>query len=246
MRIAVFGAGGVGGYFGGRLAQAGEEVIFIARGEHLKAMQAGGLRVDSTKGDFLVQPVQATGDPRWVGTVEMVILAVKAWQVPEAAQAMLPLIGEETGVVFLGNGVEAISQLSAVLGEQHVLGGRCNISAYIAAPGHIRHVGIEPERGVQRIGRATQLRAWSACARPSSAANVMVTVPEDIQAAIWEKFVFIAAVSGLGAITRAPFGVFRSLPETRQMLEQALDETVRVGRARKINLPEDTSRKHAG
>ena len=173
----------------------------------------------------------------------MVLLAVKAWQVPEAAQAMLPLIGEETGVVFLGNGVEATSQLSAVLGERHVLGGTLQYLRLYRRTGAHPACGHRTEGGVQRIRRATQLHAWSACARPSSAANVLVTVPEDIQAAIWEKFVFIAAVSGLGAITRAPFGVFRSLPETRQMLEQALEETVRVARARKINLPEDTGAK---
>lgn len=242
MRIAVFGAGGVGGYFGGRLAQAGDEVVFIARGEHLEAMQTNGLRIDSTKGDFQVKPVQATSDPRWVGTVECVLLTVKAWQVPEAAQALLPLVGEETGVVFLGNGVDAISQLSAVLGEQHVLGGRCQISSFIAAPGHIQHVGIEPRVAFNELDGRPSLRV-ERLRQAFERANVIVTVPEDIQAAIWEKFVFIAAVSGLGAITRAPFGVFRAVPETRQMLEQALDETVRVARAKKINLPEDTAAK---
>jgi 2-dehydropantoate 2-reductase len=242
MRIAVFGAGGVGGYFGGRLVQAGEELVFIARGEHLKAMQTGGLRIESPLGDCLVKPVQATGDPRWVGTVEMVLLTVKAWQVPEAAQAMLPLIGEETGVVFLGNGVDAIAQLSAVLGERHVLGGRCNLSAFIAGPGHIRHVGIEPLVSFNELDgrpspRVERLR------QAFERSQVLVTVPEDIQVSIWEKFVFIAAVSGLGAITRAPLGVVRSLPETRQMLKVALDETVGVARARKVNLPKDTAAK---
>ena len=242
MRIAVFGAGGVGGYFGGRLAQAGEEVVFIARGEHLKAMQTNGLHVDSIQGDFLVKPVQATSDPRWVGLVDFVLLAVKAWQVPEAAQALLPLIGDETGVVFLGNGVDAISQLSAALGEQHVLGGSCGISAFIAAPGHIQHVGIEPRVAFNELDgrpspRVERLR------QAFERANVLVQVPEDILVAIWEKFVFIAAVSGLGAITRAPFGVFRSIPETRALLEQALEETIRVGGARKINLSEDLAAK---
>jgi 2-dehydropantoate 2-reductase len=242
MRIAVYGAGGVGGYFGGRLAQAGEEVVFIARGEHLKAMQTGGLQVESLQGDFLVKPVQATSDPRWVGVVEMVLLAVKAWQVPEAAQAMLPLIGEETGVVFLGNGVEAVSQLSAVLGERHVLGGRCQISSFIAGPGHIRHVGLEPRVTFNELdGRLTP--RVDGLRQAFERAMVLVNVPEDIQAAIWEKFIFIAAVSGLGAITQAPFGIFRSLPETREMLAQAIEETVQVARARKINLPEDTAAK---
>ena len=123
MRIAVFGAGGVGGYFGGRLAQAGEDVVFIARGDHLKAMLKQGLQVDSVKGDFLVKPVQAADDPSQVGLVDVILVCVKAWQVPQAAKAMRPMVGPQTFVVPLQNGVEAPSQLTAVLGQEHVLGG---------------------------------------------------------------------------------------------------------------------------
>ncbi len=238
MRIAVFGSGGVGGYFGGRLVQAGEEVIFIARGEHLEAMQKDGLRVASSKGSFLIQPVQATSDPRRVGMVDIVLLAVKAWQVDEAAQAMRTMIGEETGVVFLGNGVDAVAQLVAALSARHVLGGRCQISALIAAPGQIQHVGIEPRIAFNELdGRASQ--RVENLRQAFERAGVNVTVPEDILAAIWEKFIFIAAVSGLGAITRAPAGVFRSVPETRRMLEGAIAETVQAARGMKINLPEN-------
>jgi 2-dehydropantoate 2-reductase len=143
MRVAVYGAGGVGGYFGGRLAQAGEEVVFIARGEHLQAMRSHGLRVDSILGDF-VQPVQATDDPAQAGPVDAVLVAVKAWQVAEAAQAMRPLVGPDTCVVPLQNGVEAPAQLAAALGAEHVLGGLCRIVSLIAGPGHIRHVGLNP------------------------------------------------------------------------------------------------------
>jgi len=238
MRIAVFGVGGVGGYFGGRLAQAGEQVIFIARGEHLETMQKDGLRVDSTKGNFLIKPVQATSDPRQVGVVDIVLLAVKAWQVTEAAQAMRTMIGEETGVIFLGNGVDAVAQLVAALGAAHVLGGRCQISALIAAPGQIQHVGIEPRVAFNELDGQSSQRV-ERLRQAFERAGVSVTIPEDIQAAIWEKFIFIAATSGLGAITRAPAGVFRSIPETRQMLEGAIVETVQVARGLKINLPEN-------
>jgi len=181
MRVAVFGTGGVGGYYGGRLAQAGEEVIFIARGEHLKACRRTVCgRFD--QGDFLVKPVQAVSDPRQVGTVEMVLLAVKAWQVPECAQAMLPMIGEETGVIFLGNGVDAISQLSAVLGEQHVLGGRCNISTFIAGAGHIQHVGIDPRVAFGELDgrlsqRAERLRQAFAKANVTADIRKISTLP---------------------------------------------------------------------
>ncbi|MBN1149148.1 MAG: 2-dehydropantoate 2-reductase [Anaerolineales bacterium] len=236
MRIIVFGAGGVGGYFGGRLAQAGEEVIFIARGEHMQAMRSHGLRVDSIKGDFHIDPVQVADDPGQVGAADIILAAVKAWQVPEIAPAMAPMLGAETGVIFLGNGVEAPGQLSAALGSQHVLGGLCRISAFVAAPGHIRHAGIQPyvafaELDGRRSPRVERLR------EAFERAGVEVSVPDDIQAAVWQKFVFIAAISGVGAVTRAPAGVIRSLPETRRMLEMALEEVVRVAQARQVHLP---------
>jgi 2-dehydropantoate 2-reductase len=239
MRIAVFGTGAVGGYFGGRLAQAGEEVIFIARGEHLQALRSHGLQVDSVKGDFVVQPVQATGDPAQVGVVDAVLVGVKAWQVSEAAQAMRPMVGPDTFVVPLQNGVEAPPQLAAVLGAQHVLGGLCRIISFILGPGHIRHAGIEPyvafgELDNQASERAERLR--QAFAR---AIGVTVEIPLDIQAAIWEKFLFIASFSGVGAVTRAPAGVLRSVPETRQLLEGAMREIFAVARAREIALPGD-------
>src|SRR5919108_152268 len=144
MRIAVFGAGAVGGYFGGRLALAGEDVVFVARGAHLQAMRTQGLRVESPKGDFTVASVQATDDPKQVGLVDVVLVAVKAWQVPEAAQAVRPLVGPETTVVPLQNGLEAPAQLAAVLGPQYVLGGTCVVSCAIVAPGCIRHFGLDP------------------------------------------------------------------------------------------------------
>ncbi|MCZ6875199.1 MAG: 2-dehydropantoate 2-reductase, partial [bacterium] len=127
MRVAIFGVGGVGGYFGGRLAQAGEEVFFIARGAHLQAMQEHGLRIESLTGDFVVSPVQATHEPAKVGVVDVVLVAVKAWQVTEVAQSIRPLVGADTSVIPLQNGLEAATQLSAVLGAEHVIGGTCRI-----------------------------------------------------------------------------------------------------------------------
>ncbi|RPI32855.1 MAG: 2-dehydropantoate 2-reductase, partial [Chloroflexota bacterium] len=141
MRIAIFGTGGVGGYFGGRLALSGEQVVFIARGRHLRAMQEEGLRVESIKGDFTIKPVHATHDPAQAGEVDVVLLGVKAWQVREAAEAMLPMVGANTLVVPLQNGVDASDQLAEVLGQDQVLGGLCRISSYGAAPGLVRHTG---------------------------------------------------------------------------------------------------------
>jgi len=239
MRIAVFGTGAVGGYFGGRLAQAGEEVAFIARGEQLQALREGGLRVDSLKGDFVVRPAQATDDPAQVGTVDVVLVGVKAWQVPEAAEAMRPLVGPETFIVPLQNGVEAPDQLAAVLGGAHVLGGLCRIISQVVEPGHVRHAGLEPYVAFGELDDCHSERAERLLAA-FARAGVTAEVPADVRVAMWEKFLFIASFSGVGAVTRAPAGVLRELPETRHMLEQAMREVLAVAHAHGIALSEDS------
>jgi 2-dehydropantoate 2-reductase len=242
MRIAVFGTGGVGGYFGGRLAQAGEDVIFIARGEHLRALRAHGLRVDSLKGDFVVHPTQATDDAAQVGPVDAALVGVKAWQVTEAGRAMRPLVGPETFIVPLQNGVEAPSQLAAILGAEHMLGGLCSIISFVAGPGHIRHVGAEPYIAFGELDNRPSERA-ERLRQAFVRAGVRVEVPPDIQVAMWEKFLFITSWGGVGAVTRAPIDVVRRLPETRQMMEQAMQEILSVGQARKVTLTEEAIRK---
>lgn len=238
MRIAVFGAGSVGGYFGGCLARAGCDVVFIARGEHLRALRAGGLRIDSPKGDFVVRPAQATDDPSSAGLVDAVIIGVKAWQVSDAASAVRPMLGPDTFVVPLQNGVEAPAQLSAALGAERVIGGLCRIISMIAAPGHIRHGGLEPtvivgELDRRQSGRTERLRGLL------EAGGVTAQIAPDIHVALWEKFIFLAPLSGLGAITRAPIGILRSVPETRRLLEDAMHEIAVVARARGVALPGD-------
>ena len=238
MRIAIFGAGSVGGYFGGRLSQVGEDVVFIARGEHLNAMLNHGLRVDSINGDFAVQPVQATDDPSKIGKADVVLVGVKAWQVPEAAEAMRPMIGPETFILPMQNGLEAPAQLSERLGEQHVLGGLCGLFCYVKRPGHIVHAGTDPfvkfgELDNHRSQRVEQLR------ESFKSAGVNAEIPPDIQVAMWMKFLFITVCSGMGAVTRAPVGVWRSLPETRRMAELNLQEIIAVAAARDISLPEE-------
>jgi 2-dehydropantoate 2-reductase len=242
MRIAIFGAGGVGGYFGGRLTQAGEDVVFIARGEHLEAIRKQGLQVDSVRGDFTLQPVQATDDPSKVGAVDVVLLGVKAWQVEEAAQSMGPMIGPDTFVVPLENGVEAPTQLAAVLGKQHVMGGLAKIMSFKVGPGHIRHAGMEPYVAFGELDNRSSERA-ERLRQAFERAQVTVEIPQNIQIALWEKFLFITSLSGIGAITRAPAGVLRSIPETRKMLEQTMQEIFAVAQAHEISLPENTIQK---
>jgi 2-dehydropantoate 2-reductase len=233
----------VGGYFGGRLAQAGEEVTFIARGEHLRAIRRNGLRVDSIQGDFVVKPARATDTPAEIGNVDLVLATTKAWQVAEAAEAMRPLIGPQTMVLPLGNGIEHLEQLERAVGREHLLGGLSRISAFIAGPGHIRHVGMQPYLAFGELDGRPSPRLEALRQVFARLPDVKAEVPADINIAMWEKFVFIAAASGVGAVTRQPIGVYRSVPETRLMLAAALEETVRVGRARGVALAEDTAQR---
>ena len=237
MRIAVFGAGGVGGYFGGRLAQAGEDVVFIARGAHLQALRTHGLQVESLKGDFTVSPVQATDDPAQIGVVDAVVVGVKAWQVPDVAQAMAPLVGADTYVVPLQNGLEAAAQLAAVLGDRHVLGGTCAIYSFITAPGCIRHIGLEPTVTIGELDTRPSRRAES-WRRALDRAGIAAVVAPDIHVPMWEKFL-VLRWGVIGAVTRAPAGVLRSVPETRQMIEQAGQEVVAVAQRRGITMAAD-------
>lgn len=243
MRIVVFGSGSVGGYFGGCLARAGEDVVFIARGEHLRVIQARGLRVDSPKGDFTVHPAHATDDPGQVGPADVIILGVKTWQVAEAAEAMRPMLGPDTFVVPLQNGVEAPAQLAAALGAGHVVGGLCRIICMIAGPGHIKHLGGEPTIVVGELDRRSSERT-ERLRLAFERAGVVAKVATDIHVALWEKLLFLAPWSGLGAITRAPIGAMLAAPQTRQLLEDAMAEIAAVARARGIPLGDDVVSRH--
>jgi 2-dehydropantoate 2-reductase len=246
MRFAVFGAGGVGGYLGARLSEAGEEVVFIARGEHLRAIRDRGLRVESIAGDVVIHPAETTDDPSAVGPVDAVIASTKTWDLPAAAEEMRGLLGPETAVVPVLNGVEAPTILADVLGPEHVLGGLCGMVSFIAGPGHIRHAGAEPWIAFGELdGRVTdRVRRLEEAFRRCR--GLKVDVPADITVALWEKFLFITATGGVGAVTRAPFGVFRELPETRRMLEEAMREVVAVARARGIEVSDDAVTKSLG
>ncbi|MFI5142628.1 MAG: 2-dehydropantoate 2-reductase [Thermoanaerobaculales bacterium] len=238
MRVAVVGVGAVGGYFGGRLAHSGEDVCYIARGETLAALQHGGLRVDSIAGDFVIDPARAFADPAEVGAVDVVLVAVKAWQVDGLAPTLRSLLHPQTVVVPLQNGVEAADQLAATLGQEHVAPGVCHIVASVEAPGHVRHSGLEPriafgERDNRPSARLERLQ------RAFAQAKVKAQIPPDIGVALWEKFLFIASLSGMGAATRAPAGVVRRLPETRHLLVQAIGEVAAVARSRGVALPPD-------
>lgn len=238
MRIAVFGVGGVGGYFGWRLAQAGENVTFVARGDHFKALQTNGLKMDTPDGASTVLPVKTEGDPAAVGHVDAVILGVKAWQVTDAAHAIRPMIGPDTLVLPLQNGVDAPAELATILGPEHVFGGLCYIVALKIGPGHIRHAGMEPKVIFGELDNTLSERARRLQAAFSNA-GVNVEIPADIQVAMWRKFLFIATLSGVAAVTRAPAGIVRSVPETRLMLEGVAKEGAAVAKALGVDLGVD-------
>jgi 2-dehydropantoate 2-reductase len=234
MRIAVIGVGGVGGYFGGRLAQAGHDVTFIARGATLEALRTHGLRVDSILGDFVVDPVQVTPQ----GPYDVILMAVKAWQLADAAVQIAPLLGDDTMVVPLENGIDAPEVLAQIIDPKHVVGGLCALVSFQVEPGHIRHAASEPivmfgELDHRRSERVERLRAAFA------EAGVHVEVPPDIRRSMWSKFLFIATLSGIGALTRVPVGVWRADPDVRAIVGQSLREVLHLARARGIDLGDD-------
>ena len=237
MRITIFGTGAVGAYFGGRLAEAGEDVAFVARGDHLQAILKDGLRVTSIAGDFTIHPARASADPADLAPTDAILVAVKTWQVAEAAEGIKPLLGPDTFVVPLLNGVEAADQLAAVLGPDRVLGGICRIVAWIEAPGHIRHAGVDPWIGFGELGSGTSERVERLRAAFARARGLTVEALPDVRADLWRKLMFIAAMSGVGAVTRAPIGAVRSRPETRRLLERAVEEIHAVAVANGIALP---------
>ena len=239
MRIAVFGTGGVGGYFGGRLAHAGEDVTFIARGAHLRAILTNGLKVDSPTGDFTICPAKATDDSNEVTAVDLVIVGVKAWQVPEAARTMKQLVGANTTVIPLQNGVEAVPQLVAELGADSVIGGLCRIVSFVVEPGHIRHAGFTPSLIIGELDNRRTDRIVSIY-ELFRRAGLEITIAADIEVALWMKFLFIASFSGVGAVANAPAGVLRSNPKWRTQMIAAMNEIYELAHARGINLPSDS------
>ena len=237
MRIAVFGTGGVGGYFGGRLAHAGEDVTFIARGQHLRAIQQTGLKVDSLEGNFVVFPAKSTNDVNQVGPVDLVMVGVKAWQVPAAAREMKPIVGTNTTVLPLQNGVDAVAQLVEVLDVERVVGGLCKIVSFVVAPGHIRHAGFAPSVVIGELDdrRTDRIRTIESA---FNHAGINTNIADDIHAALWMKFLFIASFSGVGAVANVPVGKLRSDPQLRGQMLRAMEEIYALAHARGIKLPQ--------
>lgn len=241
MRIAIVGTGGVGGYFGGRLAHAGEDVVFIARGDHLQAMQDKGLKVNSINGDFTVPEVQVTDDTSMVGVVDVVLIGIKTWQLDGISPILAPLMGPETCVLPLQNGLEMSNDLIKIVGVEPVLGGTCVIYSYRSAPGCIEHVGLEPSITIGELN-ARRSRRTEVLRDVLSNAGIPTVIVPDIRIPVWEKFL-ILRWGLIGAITRAPAGVLRSLDSTRSLVEQAGNEVIAVASALDITLARDINKR---
>ncbi|MGH3171088.1 MAG: ketopantoate reductase family protein [Trebonia sp.] len=236
MRIAVMGTGGVGGYFGARLAHAGNEVAFVARGRQLEALRAHGLRVESPRGDVHIPDVEVTDKPAEIGPVDLVLFGVKLWDTRDAAEVIKPLLGEETAVVSFQNGVVKDDILREVIGARHVIGGVAYIAATIAEPGLIRHSGsfqqlVFGEYDGSQSARVRQFR--DACAD----SGIDVEISGQIERTIWEKFVFLVGLSGTTSLSRTTIGPIRSHPRSRAFLHDVMEEVVQVARAQGVPLP---------
>lgn len=238
MRILIVGAGGVGGYFGARLAAVGHDVVFMARGAHLAAIREHGLHVESALGNMHLKQVRVTDTPEDAGEVDLVFFGVKLWDTEATARSVATQLGDQTAVVSFQNSVVKDDILRDILGADHVMGGVCYIASTVAEPGLIQHSGIMQklvfgEYDGRESVRALRLR--DACVQ----AGIDVELSHDIQRAIWEKFVFLSAFSGITSAVRAPIGPIRANEQARAFLYDAMDEAVQVARAEGVAIPAD-------
>jgi 2-dehydropantoate 2-reductase len=240
MKIAVMGAGAIGCYFGARLAAAGEEVHFITRGPHLQAIRDRGLKILSPHGDLHLQKVLATNDPKKVGTVDMVLFCLKLWDTDAGAELIKPMLRPDTGVYSFQNGIYAEPRLTALLGDQHVIGGYAQTPASIVEPGVIRQFGQWCMLGFGEMGNRRTRRVEAFLATCQSA-KIDSVIEKDIEAALWSKFIFITTLSGATSFCRATVGSIRSDPWGRQLIVDLVSEATAVARAKRINIPEDYS-----
>ena len=238
MRIAIMGSGGVGGYYGGLLAKAGQEVTFIARGAHLQAIRDKGLHVKSVHGDFTVSPVKATDRPGEIGAVDLVLVATKTYHTDEAAQAIKPLIGDNTVVISLQNGIDAAERIGSAVGMERMLGGATWLSAAIEAPGRIGQYSQFRRIALGELDGRITPRAQAVASAFATTPAVVELVP-NIRQMLWTKFVFISAISALGGLTRVSMGEYRHVPEAREVLAQAMAEVAAVAQACGVALDAD-------
>ena len=242
MKILIMGTGGVGGYYGGLLAQQGNDVTFIARGAHLCAIRHEGLKVNSVHGNFIISPANATDEPINVAPVDLILFCVKAYGTDEAAQAIRPAVGLHTTVLSLQNGIDAAERIGKVIGMEHALGGATWLSSAVEAPGVIKQVS-QFRRVVLGELDGTRSERIQSVDEVLKNTGITVEISENILKVLWTKFIFISAVSSMGSLTRLPMGEYRSIPETRSMIAGLMREVEALARAQRIELDEDVVQK---
>ena len=238
MKIAIMGTGGVGGYYGGLLARSGQDVTFIARGAHLRAIREQGLKVKSVHGDFTVSPAKATDTPAEVGPMDMILFATKTYQTDEAAQLITPMVAQNTVIVSLQNGIDAADRIARVVGMEHMLGGVTWLSAAVEAPGLIGQYSQFRRIALGEFSGETTPRLKAAF-DALQATGATVEVSDVILKVLWTKFVFIAPVMAMGSLTRVTFGEYRNVPEARAVLTDAISEVAAVAKAKGVTLDKD-------
>jgi len=235
MKIVIMGTGGVGGYYGAMLAKQGHDVTFVARGAHLKAIQEKGLQVKSIFGDFHLRPAKATDNPAQIGPVDLILICTKTYDTDESVQKIKPIVGKETTVLSLQNGVDAVERIGKVVGADHIVAGATWISSAVEAPGVIKHVSdfrrvVIGELNGQRTPRVEAI--YDAFKQT----GVAIELSENILKILWTKFVFISSASGFGSLTRLPMAEFRNIPETRALIISLMHEVEAVARAQGVAL----------
>jgi len=238
MRIAVMAAGAVGGYFGARLAAAGHDVAFIARGAHRDALRRDGIRIESSLGNLHLKELRVTDDPRQVGPVDVVLFAVKLWDSETAGEHTRPLVGMSTRVITLQNGVDSVERLAPILGNDTTIGGATYVVTTIARPGVIRHTGTIARIRCGRLDRRPD-PVLAGYVDAMKAAKLDITLSDDMLLDLWKKFVLLSGTSGITASTRQPLGVIRDDEDMRALLYKLMQETVAVGRAAGVEFPPD-------
>jgi 2-dehydropantoate 2-reductase len=237
MKIVIIGTGGIGGYFGGKLAKAGFDVTFIARGEHFKAIQKNGLIIKSIKGDFKLDSVNVTDNLDTIGLVDLVILGVKAWQINDIKNDLKKILKQDTIVLPLQNGVLAAEELKESIKQENIIGGLCRIISKIDSPGVINHFGIEPTIVFGELDNSKTERVYRVKTIFDSA-GIKSFISDDIISDLWKKFIAIC-VSGLLAVTKTTYGELRELKETRQLMIDLLSEIYNLSQTIGIKIESD-------
>ncbi len=238
MRIVVMGTGGTGGYYGGLLSKQGHDVTFVARGEHLAAIQRSGLQVKSIHGDFAVSPCKATDNPATTGVPDLILFCTKTYSTDEAVQAVKPIVGKDTTILSVQNGIDAAERIGKVVGMEHMIAGATWISSAIESPGVIRQVSEFRRLVIGELDGSRTPRV-EAVYNAFKATGITAELSDNILKVLWTKFVFISAASSFGSLTRLPIGAYRAVPETRAQIIKLLRETEALARLRGINLDPD-------